>query len=158
MRAMSTVLIREEVKVQQPIYFISHALSAAVLKYLIVEKVAYSVLLASRKLWPYFDAHQIIVLTNQPWGRALHNFEASGQLLKWAIKLSQYDIQYKQQRRNHVPGTQRLPCWMFIYGRRSIWWMSVDHPWRWLIVSPRLLGGTNDDFTRKRCAWARSKI
>ena len=55
MGAVSTVLIRKEVKVQQPINFVSHALSKAELKYPIVEKAAYSVLLANRKLWPYFD-------------------------------------------------------------------------------------------------------
>jgi hypothetical protein len=60
--AVSGVLVQEkEVElrvIQQPIYYISEALSGAKLNYLEIEKIAYAVLTASRKLKHYFQAHE----------------------------------------------------------------------------------------------------
>ena len=49
---------------------------------------------AAKKLHPYFEAHTIFVLTNHPIKAILHKPETSGQLLKWAIELSEFDIEY----------------------------------------------------------------
>jgi hypothetical protein len=51
---------------QFPIYFISQALSEANLNYSELEKIAYTVVMASRKLKHYFQAHPIKVLLAQP--------------------------------------------------------------------------------------------
>ncbi|XP_021802453.1 uncharacterized protein LOC110746532 [Prunus avium] len=47
------------------------------------------------RLRPYFQAHTIIVLTNQPLRQVFQKPETSGRLVKWAIKLGEFDIQFK---------------------------------------------------------------
>ncbi|XP_077215668.1 uncharacterized protein LOC143850295 [Tasmannia lanceolata] len=50
--------------------------------------------MAARKLRPYFQAHTIKVLTDQPLRQVLHRPDISGRLVKWAVELSEFDIQY----------------------------------------------------------------
>ncbi|XP_077226324.1 uncharacterized protein LOC143859528 [Tasmannia lanceolata] len=50
--------------------------------------------MAARKLRPYFQAHTIKVLTDQPLKQVLHRPDTSGRLVKWAVELSEFDIQY----------------------------------------------------------------
>ena len=59
---VSVVLIREEDKVQKPVYYVSKILIGAETKYLKIEKLAYALLIAARKLHHYFQAHPITVL------------------------------------------------------------------------------------------------
>ena len=56
-------------------------------KYPELEKLALALVVASRKLRPYFHAHSIMVLTNYPLRQVLQKPEALGKLLKWAIEL-----------------------------------------------------------------------
>jgi hypothetical protein len=56
--------------------------------------MALALVIASRKLRPYFQSHSIKVLTGVPLCKILTDFEASGRLLKWALELSEYDISY----------------------------------------------------------------
>jgi len=51
--------------------------------------------LASRKLCPYFEAHKLTILTDQPLKNVLQKLDVSGRLLKWAVELSQYDIAFE---------------------------------------------------------------
>jgi len=51
-----------------------------------------------RKLRPYFQAHTVIVLTDQPLRQVLQKLECSGRLTKWAIKLSKYDISFEPRK------------------------------------------------------------
>ncbi|XP_074347418.1 uncharacterized protein LOC141686271 [Apium graveolens] len=60
-----------------------------------MEKLAYALVLASRKLRPYFQAHKVEVCTSYPLRQVLHNLKASGRLMKWAIELGQFDLDYK---------------------------------------------------------------
>ncbi|XP_019176071.1 PREDICTED: uncharacterized protein LOC109171493 [Ipomoea nil] len=48
-----------------------------------------------RKLAPYFQAHTVRVLTDQPLGSVLRNPLSSGRLVKWAVELTQYGIEYQ---------------------------------------------------------------
>ena len=64
--AASAVLIREEDNIQKVVYYMSKRLVGAELRYPPIEKLAYCLILASRKLRPYFQAHPIVVLTDQP--------------------------------------------------------------------------------------------
>ncbi|XP_016178528.1 uncharacterized protein LOC107620975 [Arachis ipaensis] len=63
--ALAAVLVREEGKTQQPIYFVSKALQGVELRYSKLEKVAYALLTSSRRLQQYFQGHQVIVRTDQ---------------------------------------------------------------------------------------------
>lgn len=92
--ALSAALVREEQKAQQPVYYISKRLTGAESRYPKLEKLAYCLLIAARKLRSYFQAHPIRVLTDQQLRQVLHRPETSGRLLKWSIELSQYEITY----------------------------------------------------------------
>jgi hypothetical protein len=95
--AVSAALIMEDEGNQKPVYFVSQVLRDAETRYTPVEKMALALVMASRKLKPYFQAHPIIVLTSVPLKKALTNFEASGRLLKWALELSEYNISYQSR-------------------------------------------------------------
>ncbi|KAF7151789.1 hypothetical protein RHSIM_Rhsim02G0177900 [Rhododendron simsii] len=65
------------------------------LPYLRAEKIAFAIVKAARRLWPYFQAHPIKVLTDQPLRRIFHSSETSGRLIQWSIELGKFDIEYK---------------------------------------------------------------
>jgi hypothetical protein len=69
---------------QRPIYYVSEELLGAKLNYIEIEKIAYAVLTASRKLKHYFQRHEIKIPTSQPLGDILKNNEASRRIGKWA--------------------------------------------------------------------------
>ena len=58
-----------------------------------MEKLALALVAASKKLRPYFQCNPIVVVTNYPL-RNVHKADLSGQLVKWAIELSEFDITY----------------------------------------------------------------
>ena len=58
------------------------------MNYTEIEKIAYAVLISSRKLKHYFQAHEITVPSSQPLEDILNNKEASRRIGKWAIELS----------------------------------------------------------------------
>lgn len=74
---VSVVLVVERENDQHPIYFISHALFRSELNYPPIEKIEYCLLLASRKLKPYFEANSISVLTNYPLRRILQRYKCA---------------------------------------------------------------------------------
>ncbi|KAJ3687989.1 hypothetical protein LUZ61_017153 [Rhynchospora tenuis] len=92
--AVSAALVREEEGVQKPLYFVSRILRDAETRYPMIEKSAFAIVTAARKLRPYFQAHSISVVTNLPLRKALGQFNVAGRLLKWAIELSEFDISY----------------------------------------------------------------
>ncbi|GFY90980.1 hypothetical protein Acr_07g0011760 [Actinidia rufa] len=93
--AISAVLVREEDKIQKLIYYVSKTLIGAEVRYPRIEKIAYALMIAARKLRHYFQAHSIIVLTDQPLKQILQRPDTSGRLLKWSIELSEFHIEYK---------------------------------------------------------------
>ncbi|VFQ89882.1 unnamed protein product [Cuscuta campestris] len=46
-------------------------------------------------LTPYFKAHPVRIMTDQPLGEVLRDPSSSGRVIKWAMVLSQYDISYQ---------------------------------------------------------------
>jgi len=96
--AVSGVLVKERNNgsevIQQPVYYISEAMSGVKVNYTEIEKIAYAVLISSRKLKHYFQAHEITVPSSQPLGDILANKEVSGRIGKWATELSQYELNY----------------------------------------------------------------
>ena len=87
--AVSGVLILEKEEgskvIQQSVYYMLEALSGAKLNYIEIEKIAYAMLISSRKLKHYFQAYEIIVPSSQPLGYVFNNKEASRRVGKWAI-------------------------------------------------------------------------
>ena len=93
--AVSAALIREEERIQKPVYYANRALRGAEERYPPMEKLAFALVTAARKLKPYFQAHTVNVMTDKPLRRALSNPEATGRLTLWAIELSEFDIKYR---------------------------------------------------------------
>ena len=60
-----------------------------------MEKIAFALLVASKKLRPYFQAYPIVVMTNQPIRKMMNKIDAVGQLIQWEIELGQFDIEYQ---------------------------------------------------------------
>ena len=61
--AVSLVLIRTDCGVQKPVYYVSKSLQEAEIRYLPLEKAILAVVLGTKKLPHYFQAHTVIVLT-----------------------------------------------------------------------------------------------
>ncbi|XP_057720364.1 uncharacterized protein LOC130934856 [Arachis stenosperma] len=72
--ALAAVLVREDGKAQQPVYFISRALQGAELRYSKLEKLALALLTSSRRLKQYFQSHQVVVRTDQGIRQAMADF------------------------------------------------------------------------------------
>ena len=51
-------------------------------------------MVASKKLWPYFHIYWIEVLTNYLLRQVLQKPEASWRIIKWPIKLGQFDVNF----------------------------------------------------------------
>ena len=93
--SISAVLIKEEEQALQLVYYVSKRLLDAETRYLNMEKLAYALILASRKLSSYFQAHRIEVRTSFPLRQVLHKLEASWRIMKWVVELDQFEIEYK---------------------------------------------------------------
>ena len=93
--AVSATLVRDEGGSQRPVYFISRAFRGAEERYPRMEKLAFALITAAQKLKPYFQAHTIVVLTDQPLKKAMNSPEAVGRMALWAIELNEFDVQYR---------------------------------------------------------------
>ena len=61
--AVSLVLIRVDCGVQRPVYYVNKLLHEVEVRYLLLEKAILAVVLSTRKLPHYFQAHTVVVLT-----------------------------------------------------------------------------------------------
>ncbi|KAK3030710.1 hypothetical protein RJ639_037207 [Escallonia herrerae] len=93
--AVSAVLIREEDGRQLPIYYVSKVLQGAEQRSPSTEKLAFALLIATRKLWPNFQSHTIVVLTDKPLRQIMHNPDLSGHLVPWSVELGEFEIRYR---------------------------------------------------------------
>jgi hypothetical protein len=60
-----------------------------------IQKLLYGILIASRKLRHYFDAYNILVVSDFPLTDILHNWDATGRISKWAIELGALTLDFK---------------------------------------------------------------
>lgn len=59
-----------------------------------VEKHLYTLVVVTHKLRSYFHAHTITIITNEQLKHFLQNPDLSGRLVKWAIELREFRIQF----------------------------------------------------------------
>jgi hypothetical protein len=52
------------------------------------------VLVASRKLRHYFQAHRVVVVTSFTLRAILNNSNATGNIAKWAIELAEFQLDF----------------------------------------------------------------
>jgi hypothetical protein len=81
--------------VQRPVYYISEVLHEAKARYLETHKPLYAVLVASRKLRHYFQAHRVMVVTSFPLRAILHNSNATGNIAKWTVELAEFQLDFQ---------------------------------------------------------------
>jgi hypothetical protein len=79
------------------VYFALEALSRSKLFYSELEKIAYAVVMAARKLRHYFEGHRIRVITHQPLNDLFANKEASTRIIKWGAELSEYTVDFERR-------------------------------------------------------------
>ena len=60
-----------------------------------IAKLVFALIVASRKLHPYFRAHTILVMTDQPLRKAMGRPNAMGRMVQWVVELSQFDFDYR---------------------------------------------------------------
>ncbi|RDX92671.1 hypothetical protein CR513_25159, partial [Mucuna pruriens] len=87
---VSSALIQEEGREQRPVYFTSKK----------IEKAALAVVVASRRLRPYFQNFSIIVRTDLPITQVLRKPDMARRMIAWSVQLSEFDISF--ERRSHV--------------------------------------------------------
>ena len=68
-------------KEQKPIYCVSKALADVETRYSKMELTALALRSAAQKLRPYFQAHPMVVLTDQPLRNILHKPDLTGRML-----------------------------------------------------------------------------
>ena len=58
-------------------------------------EIGLALITSAKRLRLYFQAHTIIVLTDQPLRRVLCRPEMLGRLMKWALELKKFEVLYK---------------------------------------------------------------
>nr|GEV75258.1 reverse transcriptase domain-containing protein [Tanacetum cinerariifolium] len=94
-KRVSVVLMTEREAKQMPIYFVSRALRGPEINYTSMEKLVMALVHTSTCLKRYFQAHPIIVITDQPIQQVLSRPKVAGRLQKWSIELGEYAIHYR---------------------------------------------------------------
>ena len=92
--AVSLVLIRVYCGVQLPVYYVSKSLHEANVQYLSLEKAILAIVLGTRKLPHYFQAHTVVILTQLPLKAILRSVDYTGRVAKWGTILGAFDIKY----------------------------------------------------------------
>ncbi|CAH9107126.1 unnamed protein product [Cuscuta europaea] len=92
---ISSVLIREDEGVQKAIFYVSKMLREADLRYSPIEKTVLAIVHMLKKLGHYFQAHAVHILTQRPLGVLMRSPTSSSRMVKWAIFLSQFQIEIK---------------------------------------------------------------
>nr|GEX79949.1 reverse transcriptase domain-containing protein [Tanacetum cinerariifolium] len=80
--AISSVLMTERGTAQMPIYFISRALQGLKLNNSPMEKLVLSLIFTAKRLQRYFQAHPIVVVTDQPIKQLMSRPDVAGRLQK----------------------------------------------------------------------------
>ncbi|GJW91548.1 reverse transcriptase domain-containing protein, partial [Tanacetum coccineum] len=76
-------------------YSVSKALKETEINYSAMEKLILALVFAAKRMRKYFQAHPIVVITDQPIKQVISKPDASGRLQKWSVLLGEHNISYR---------------------------------------------------------------
>ena len=91
---VSLVLIRVDNGIQRPVYYVSKSLHEVEVRYLPLEKAILAVVLGTRKLPHYFQAHTVVVLTQLSLKTILRSADYTRRIAKLGTILGAFNIKY----------------------------------------------------------------
>ena len=92
--AVSSMLVREENKMQKSICYINRVLHGAEIRYSWIEKIVFIIITTIRPLRPYFQAHSVKILTDLSLRTLLQRSDTSERMIKWIVELSEFNLFY----------------------------------------------------------------
>jgi hypothetical protein len=84
-------------KVQCPVYFVSEVLNESKSWYPQIQNLIYAILITSRKLKHYFNEYRVVVKANFPLGDIIRNKDANRRIVKWAMELCPYSLEFQSR-------------------------------------------------------------
>jgi len=94
-RAISSVLLQEQNRLQRPIYFVIKVLQGPEVRYQALEKAALAVVFSARRLRHYFQSFTVIVITDLSIRKVLQKPDVAGRMARWAVELCESDVHYE---------------------------------------------------------------
>jgi hypothetical protein len=80
------------------VHYISEVLHDAKTRLLEVHQLLYVLLIATRNMRHYFQAHRISVVTSYPLKDVLHNPNAIGNIPMWVAELAEFELDFLPRR------------------------------------------------------------
>jgi len=87
--------VQEQDQVQKPIYFVSKVLLGPEIRYQVIENAALAIVFTARRFHHYFQSFTMIVMTEFPICKVLQKPDIAGQMVCWAIELSEFNVLYE---------------------------------------------------------------
>ena len=148
---VSLALIREEENVQKPVYYTSQAFQGAEANYPRMEKITFALVVTSRKLCHYFQAHSIVVMTDQPIRKTMNKIEVVRRLIQWAVWIRPIRHRISASSSNQSPSTGIFYRIIHqpLQGKRTPY-RNMDGPNRWVSHEESRRGRSSAHISRER--------
>ena len=95
-----------------------------------MEKLAFALITASRKLRHYFQAHVINVMMDHPLKKAMSKLEAAGRLIQLAVELSEFNIRYQAR---HAIKAQALADFIAEFTQSCEELSEIEDKKKWIV-------------------------